>query len=494
MPNYIVLRLIPPAAVDAGIFTNDYLTNLSISVSDISYGQPNAGVPIGTVTIIPPVFPPTSPSPIVQHDDLGVPQSVATAIIEYPALPPDPEYITPDLLITFNLGGVQTVTVPQIYYDVQLFFFPPGPFPAPAAIQAIPDGAVSAFVTLPASTTTLSLPTDGSPPNFDDLDAAVSAVLAADPGVPPTAAEKAALNVDQCRNIANEIIYGPQAPLPLPTKFPTLDDMFTLSPTENTGDVQLPPEQNRQQFKGQLASYYGTRDAAVLQLTNYVFALSVAYWLEAQTVAATQALVTFPANPNVPTPPLATATETEIILSGALGLDVPAPYFYALNYDLTTQSTQTTLQQKQNLEQATLGADQQTNLDRMTAALNAGWISPLLPATLNPAQAARIIELLNIPTTTTAPLWPITIPSAGAILKTGFVLPPQPPWLGFRPWRPGRSIRKATTWRGSGSLWPRTRPKRFSTSCSGRWPGVTRSQRATPSPMRSRIVCSPPGR
>ena len=53
------------------------------------------------------------------------------------------------------------------------------------------------------------------------------------------------------------------------------------------------------------------------------------------------------------------------------------------------------------------------------------------PAILNPAQAARIIESLNISTTTTAPVWPITNPSADTIFETGFLVPPLPPWVGI---------------------------------------------------------------
>ena len=121
-----------------------------------------------------------------------------------------------------------------------------------------------------------------------------------------------------------------------------------------------------------LSGYYGTRDAAVLRLTNYIFALSVAYWLEGQTQAATQALVTFPVNPNVPQPPIPTMSEALVIFSGALGLDVPAAYFDALNYGLSAPLNQDSLQQKQTRQQVVYGADQQANLNGLKSALNAG--------------------------------------------------------------------------------------------------------------------------
>jgi hypothetical protein len=172
----------------------------------------------------------------------------------------------------------------------------------------------------------------------------------------------------------------------------------------------------------------------VLRLTNYIFALSVAYWLEGETQAATQALVTFPVNPNVPPSPIPTMSEAQVIFSGALGLDVAAAYFYALNYDLSALLNQDSLQQKQTRQQVVYGADQQDNLNGLTSALNAGLIS--LPAALNPAQAARIIEALNIPAASSAGIYPIAAVSLTPIFQAGWVLfetgwAGQPSWLNF---------------------------------------------------------------
>ena len=83
----------------------------------------------------------------------------------------------------------------------------------------------------------------------------MTAVLAADPAQPVTQALIAGLSVDQCRNIANEIIYGPEAPLPnLPVGY-TLEDMFTAP--GNDGTIDNPNEQACQQFEAQLSGYYG---------------------------------------------------------------------------------------------------------------------------------------------------------------------------------------------------------------------------------------------
>ncbi|MGI8773383.1 MAG: hypothetical protein ACR2JE_18315, partial [Acidobacteriaceae bacterium] len=210
--------------------------------------------------------------------------------------------------------------------------------------------------------------------------------------------------------------------------------MYTMPP--NTGAISDPNEQDRTQFQGLLSSYYGTRDAAVLQLTNYVFALSAAFWMELATQAATQALVAFPVNPNAPSPPppIPTLSEAQVIFSGALGLDVSAAYFYALNYNISASASQDSLQQKQNRQQVIYGADQQANLNQLTTSINAGLIA-LQP--LNPAQAVRILEALNIPATSTAPVWPIAAVSptpmfvvGWQVFETGWGVG-EPGWLGF---------------------------------------------------------------
>src|SRR5580700_5992189 len=108
MPNYIVLRLTPPAAIDAATFTT-YLTNLTIKVYDISYAQATAGTLIGLASF--------AGAQIVQHTisqpvpPLQVPASVATAVIQYdppvpPAGPLAPVYVGPALRIEFDRPGV----------------------------------------------------------------------------------------------------------------------------------------------------------------------------------------------------------------------------------------------------------------------------------------------------------------------------------------------------------------------------------------------------
>ena len=160
MSLFIVLRLTPSVATDAATFTN-WLTNLTVTIKDISHNQPVNGVQLGHALFIPgppPPFPAVPGPGVVQHQLAGVFQSVATAVIEYNA--PDPEFENPDLLVQFGWGG-QPVIAPQIYYDAPLY--PQLLFPAYATFQTIADSSVSAFVTLPPPTTLLAIPTDGSP-------------------------------------------------------------------------------------------------------------------------------------------------------------------------------------------------------------------------------------------------------------------------------------------------------------------------------------------
>jgi hypothetical protein len=415
MPDYIVFRLVPPAAVDAGTFTS-YLQNLTITALPLSYADPSGGPPIGSATFTPPAFPPPVGTQIVQHSTAPffvLPlESVATALIEYPGAP---EYV--NFLVQVQQGA-QTLILPEPYYVVTLLDIP-GPFPNPDAIQAIADANVSAFITVPSPDELVLAANSGAPPSFGTLLAAVTTVLGADPGIAATQAVLSQLSPAQCVNIAKEIVYGTQAPLPVPPD--TLADMFTDPP--NTGDVTSTPEENREQFEGFLSAYYGTRDAQAATLANYIYALAAAEWLELQTQAAAQALLTFPVNPTAAPPPLATMTEAQVIVTGALGLDVPASYFYALTYSLPAAVD---MPARQAL---IAGADPQGSLNTLTEAIAQDWID-LEP--VNPGQAVRILQALNIPASSTAPTWPIANPSANAIFETGWTGPPtQPSWVGY---------------------------------------------------------------
>jgi Tc toxin complex TcA C-terminal TcB-binding domain len=428
MPDFIVLRLTPSTPVDPGAFTN-YLAGLTVKVYDISSAHPRAGLPgdptppIGTAVYHNPTknvpLPIISGGPFVtypagtriaQHYSLVTLgplvvdinfESVATVVIPY--APPAAEYVAPDLRVEFDRGGASPLRDSNVFYDVQILTA--GGAPDPSTYQDIPPAQVGAYLTLRAPLTPgtgqLGLPSDGTPPNYDDLLAAVTAVLAKDPGGAPTQAQIAALTVEQCKNIAFEIIYGPQPALPTPPE--ALGSMYTNPP--NDGSNTNTNEQSRQDFQGKLNSYYSTNNATAQRLTNFVYSLSTAVWCELQTQTASQAIVTFPVNPNPSSPPkLPTVAETQVVFTGALGADVPAEYFYALTAQLPTQITP-----DQRYKIATTGEQKQI-LAQLTDALDAGMIvmPPSAPQpAVNPAQAARLLTALAVPLAASAVQCPV---------------------------------------------------------------------------------------
>jgi hypothetical protein len=346
--------------------------------------------------------------------------SVATAIIPVPA--GIPEYVSPSILIEFDRTGTgfQSVLDPNVYYEVALLA---GTAPTPDHYQNVAASSVSAYVTLPTplSTTTASVPasTGGNPPKFADVLAAVNAVLSKDPGGPPTTAEIAALTFNQCRNIAYQIVYRSRAPLP-PVPPGTLEPMYTDPP--NTGAPSNSNEQALSQFQGALAGYYGPKDAAANQLTNFVFSLSAALWCEQQSQKATSVILNFPVNPNPSTPPInATGSEAEVILTGVVGIDIPAQYFYALTAQMPAQMTAAA-----RFAMATTG-DEQQNLTQLTNAVSSGWID--MAATMSLPQAVRILSALAVPAGSTVTQCPIT-PTIKPIW-TDWLAYPSPAWLDY---------------------------------------------------------------
>jgi hypothetical protein len=460
--DFIVLRLTPAAPIDAATFAN-YLTGLTINVFDASFATPKAGMPgdptppIGSATFKPPAFvgfpAPLPPPPIVNYPagttivqhfiaDVAGPfvtgvdmQSVATAVIAYTA--PAAEYPStnprPDLRIQFQRAGSQTIVDPDVYYDAPIHTA--GAAPAPDEYQSLSDADVGAFVTPPAalhpSLAIVDLPADGSLPSYDSLLNAINTVLAADPDAGANLATLTAtqpLTPDQCRNVAYEIVWGSAPDRPVPSG--VIEKMYTNPP--NDGGLLNDNEQNRMQFEGQLNSYYATRNAKVERLAKYVYALAAAVWCEQQTQAATRALLRFPVNPPA-TPTLATVNDAEVILTGALGLDIPAQYFYVLGAQLPLQVT---LSQRFAMA---CGADQQQNLTQLTGAVDDGVIvvPPTAPQpAVNPAQAVRLLSTLAVPAASTATECPVA--SAAAVWNDFMAYPAtSPPPNNWRSWEPG---------------------------------------------------------
>ena len=563
MTNLLVIRIVPQTAVDPDTFTS-YLHNLlgplQITAYDLSFDSPTAGQSIGTATYIAPT---TAPSPtsqqsvsllnppppllspqytpdpttsggIVQQYDVEPEatdesaffqlESVATAIIPVNSVP-----TFENLRIVAQWGSGSTATqipVTTDYYDVATA---PGSVPslngwtpsAPSSSSpAVPDPwaalaattATSLYLQLPApapSGAALSLPSDGTPPVFDQLLTTVGQVLSSDgPGAPVTATTTAkaskgsstlpvptattgvvsgmtvsgaagispgttvdsfdagtgtvtlnqglcadvvggtsvtfqpnlaALSLQQCQNIAYEIVYSQQPPLPTPPN--PLEQLYTKGnePYENTGSMVSPgsssstPNINtnegaRQQFEAQLKSYYALADSTADRLTNFVYALSAAVAQEVRSLAATQILLSFPANPGAVSG--GSVSDVEVILGGVdtisppTNFGIPAAYYYAL-----TANMPATLN-AQNSSIAT-GYQLSSLLSSLTTAINAGTITDAEPfvtltpsVSINAAQAARRIVALQTPTGSSTPLAPLDSvalpsmadPSSGTLL------------------------------------------------------------------------------
>jgi hypothetical protein len=228
------------------------------------------------------------------------------------------------------------------------------------------------------------------------------------------AANIGALSVDQCRNIAYEIVWSQQPSLPLPPNNDPVENLYTNPPNDGvligSGNTPNSNETDRQQFEGQLKAYYSSANAVADQLTNSIYTLSCAYACELQSLAATQALLSFLVNPAG-----ADFKSAEIILTGVngvapTGFGVPAGYFYALAISMPTSvsteqryalATGDQLAHVLSLLNAAVAA--QTILN--SEAFASSTVSP--PPTITAAQAARQIQALGVPLGSGTPLGPL---------------------------------------------------------------------------------------
>ena len=131
-----------------------------------------------------------------------------------------------------------------------------------------------------------------------------------------------ALSIEQCRNIAYEIVWSQQPPPPTPPD--PVEDLYTNPPNTGpmlSGTTPNQFEADRRQFEAQLTSYYALADASADRLTGFVYALSAAVTCEQLTLAATQAVVDLPANPAGPG--VGALSGQKIVLTGVDALDPP---------------------------------------------------------------------------------------------------------------------------------------------------------------------------
>jgi hypothetical protein len=438
--SLIVIRLVPPAAVAATpagstppSFT-DYLAQnggLQITAYDLSFGSPTTGTLVGTGPAVY-IAPTSQPSPlsaipippgaaltpatyaagtgIVQQIDLEPAaagetayyqfESVATAVIEF--TPPGGATVFENLrlIATWVAGGAQAIPITQDYYDVPL-----APGPTPADPNTWSSLSPSLYLTVPPpatpGATNFTMPSNGTAPPFDNpsypnLKTAIEAVLNVDPG--GALPDFGKLTFAQCQNIAYEIVWSQQPPLPTPPD--PIEDLYTNPPNTgsliSSGTTPNQDEGDRQQFQATLTGYYALANATADRLTNFVFSFAMAVACEEQSLAATQVYLVFPSDPAE-----TNSQDAEVIL-GNVGtpksnFGVPAAYFYALTANMPTSML---AQQRYSLA---LAENLQQMLSDMTSSFNAGVITDSEAfvtsgmAAVNMAQAVRRMQALNVP-------------------------------------------------------------------------------------------------
>jgi len=339
MPRLIVLRLHPIEPINGADFTS-YLTDLSITVSDLAMDTPTGvqAVPIGTADYLPlggggapPADPPdydpattitqhfeTIPAPILGDPDTFQFVAVATAVISIPGEPA--EYLTSDLRIEVQRGA-RTVVKRDLDFNVPLTDdIDDIAVPGPGEFAALTP--VSLHIALPApprdadlNLATLELPTDGTPPAYEDVYNAVRTVLVADPGVPNTDAGVQAkletLTLPEARHIAYEIMFNAVVyPPPVPER--ELAELYTLDFPNRDDDAA---DQARDTFEAELLGYKAVRSAQAERATGYVYALAAAFQARRLSEDATQAGFRFPIHPDAPEADSASKVkEAEVIL------------------------------------------------------------------------------------------------------------------------------------------------------------------------------------
>lgn len=212
----------------------------------------------------------------------------------------------------------------------------------------------------------------------------------------------AGLTVNQCRNIARELLWSQQPALPQPPD--PIEALYTNPPNDGallTGGTSVNQiEGDRQQFEATLKSYYAAPNAVADRLATCVYALSAAVACEEASVAATAAIVRFPAQPEVTG---GGGDQTVILtalghLSGPARFGVPAAFFYAL------AGTTPTSRGPAARYASAVGAPPTQVLSQLTAAIDNGTIgdgeafaTAGLAGQVTAAQAARRLSALGIP-------------------------------------------------------------------------------------------------
>ncbi len=274
-----------------------------------------------------------------------IPASVATAIIPMTiSIPAPPANSFLDVTVVATRGGI-SIPINNDFYDV---IVSPGVAPTPDQYQSQPQQNTSLYLTLPpppnTNTIDLTIPTDGTAPNFDQLFQAMNQALTNDTNFPAgTTLDN--LSPSDSSRMAYDIVWSQQGNT-LPPPPDTLESLYTNPPNPggsggkgSTNNL----EQDRQKFEGTVSSFYATRDATAERLTKFVAAASAALFCEKTSLNSKTALLEFPVDP---ASSFAASVESELLLDGlgtnrASGLvfGVPAAFFYAVGASLDKSTT-----------------------------------------------------------------------------------------------------------------------------------------------------------
>ncbi|MGA2167154.1 MAG: neuraminidase-like domain-containing protein [Terracidiphilus sp.] len=278
-----------------------------------------------------------------------IPASVATAIIPLNPSPAAGTYADISVVATrTTASGPVTLPMPSAFYNVLVTQGAP---PAPDQYQGISLSQTSLYIALPPppnpNTVSLTIPTDGSAPNFDALIKAMKLAIANDPTYFTGPNDISALSVDDCTRLAYDIMWSQQNTLPAPPD--PLESLYTNPPnpggstSSSSSSSTNNLEQDRQKFEGTLNSFYSIPNATAERLVKFVAAASVAVFCEQTSLNSTAALVEFPVDPSSS---FAGAVESELLVQGIgingntnINFGVPAAFFYALGANLDKSTT-----------------------------------------------------------------------------------------------------------------------------------------------------------
>jgi hypothetical protein len=449
MSKIIAIRVHPKEPCSGDDFTG-YLKNLTIKVFDVSLDNTKEGELIDTAQFLPAhlfdkrIFqhikkkdPPPIP-PIVEFEAVAV----ATAIIIIPEN--RLEFRTSD--IRLEVSRINKVIIDRrIDYNVAITegtlpdpfdrSNPPNPHPRwnPVDETITTDPNYLTFLSFLSdilqTSMYLALPepgrdldtdyhhpevayvdnqVDGSPPNFTALKKAVMNVLSneIEVDIPPATEydlnEKlAALTLNQCRHIANEIAWNRQLD-PIPSVSMDLFENMYTGPYGDT-DSEKMIKLNRKMFEGELLRYYSQHAGESEKLTAFVASLSAAVFCERKSKYVKKVGMNIPII--IDSPDSTTKIKkAEIIFRNAnlndnlgdlgFSFSVPAEFFYALGASYPPE-----VMAEQRYQIAILKCEEDLLKDLIEAA-DAGIIkdsaSVLYESSIAIPQASRRIHALGI--------------------------------------------------------------------------------------------------